>query len=467
MSESPVEPERGRASAWVSPALVVLGLAGAAALWWTGAETESGAWAPAFLRGYFLAWLCYVIAAVAVTRTRRLPRWALLWIVMAAIAMRLIGLAQTPPLSTDVWRYLWDGRVTNAGINPYRHAPEAPEVSHLVNENWRHINFKHIPTIYPPAAELLFAGLARVRDSDAEAFRWSFALFDMGSVLLLIALLRRTGRRPERVIWYAWCPLPVTELTAGAHVDAFGLFLLLAALVLAARGRQVSGRRSGRVGGGRKSGRAGSALALAGAVMAKGYAVLTIPFFVRRLGWRVLALVALACVVLLAPFALAGGRLFGGLSAYLAGWETNASLFLIADRMLAKVTPHHFAVARVGSIALVLAAVVWLTRWQRGDLQGLLACVFAAFGAQLFIGAPTLPWYVVWLIPALCWWSIPGLALFSLTVSAQYYARWLYAGNETDMALLWAGYTPVYALLIGQLIWWRARARRSEPSRRP
>lgn len=459
MSESPVEPARGRASAWVSPALVVLGLAGAAALWSTGPETESGVWAPAFLRGYFLAWLCYVIAAVAVTRTRRLPRWALLWIVIAAIAMRLIGLARTPPLSTDVWRYLWDGRVTNAGISPYRHAPEAPEVSHLRNENWRHINFKHIPTIYPPAAELLFAGLARVRDSDAKAFRWSFALFDMGSVLLLIALLRRTGRRPERVVWYAWCPLSVTELTAGAHVDAFGLFLLLAALALAGRGR---------AGGDRKSGRAGSALALAGAVMAKGYAVLTIPFFVRRLGWRALALVALACVALLAPFAPAGWRLFGGLSAYLAHWETNASLFLIADRMLAHVTPHHFAVARAGSMALVLAVVVWLTRRQRGDLESLLACVFAAFGAQLLIGAPTLPWYVVWLIPALCWWSIPGLALFSLTVSAQYYARWLYPGDEAvRYALLWAGYTPVYALLIGQLIWWRVRARRSEPSHRP
>ena len=467
MSESPVEPESGRASAWISPALVVLGMAGAAALWWTGPEAESGAWAPAFLRGYFLAWLCYVIAAVAVTRTRRLPRWALLWIVIAAIAMRLIGLAHTPPLSTDVWRYVWDGRVTNAGLNPYRYAPEAPQVSHLRNENWRHINFKQIPTIYPPAAELLFAGLARVRDSDAEAFRWSFALFDMGSVLLLIALLRRTGRRPERVIWYAWCPLPVTELTAGAHVDAFGLFLLLAALVLAGRGREVSGRKSGRAGGGRKSGRAGSALALAVAVMSKGYAVLTIPFFARRLGWRALALVALACIVLLAPFAPAGWHLFGGLSAYLARWERNASLFLIADRMLAHVTPDHFAVARVGSIALVLAVVVWLARRQRGDLEGLLACVFAAFGAQLFIGAPTLPWYVVWLIPALCWWSIPGLALFSLTVSAQYYARWLYPGNGADIPLLWAGYTPVYALLIGQLIWWWARARRSEPSHRP
>ena len=253
------------------------------------------------------------------------------------------------------------------------------------------------------------------------------------------------------MIWYAWCPLPVTEATAGAHVDAFGLFLLLAALALAGRSREGGGW--------------GSALALAGAVMSKGYAVLTIPFFVRRLGWRGLALVALASGVLLAPFAPAGWHLFGGLSAYLAAWKTNASLFLIANRMLAQVTPDHFMVARVGSIALVVAVVVWLTRWQKDGLEGLLACVFAAFGAQLLIGAPTLPWYVIWLVPALCWWSIPGLALFTLTVSAQYYARWLYPGTETDMILLWAGYTPVYALLIGQLIWWRRR--RSAPSHRP
>jgi len=428
--------------------LVLLGLGAAGAIWYTGSAARE-AWASAFLWGYAGAWACYVIAGVVVSRAR-LPRWALVWIVVAAVGLRVAALERTPSLSTDVYRYLWDGRVTNAGINPFRYAPNAPEVKHLRDENWRQINFKHISTIYPPTAEMLFAGLARVRD--AEAFRWAFALFDMGSVLLLMALLRRTGRPPERVVWYAWCPLTVTETTAGAHVDAAGLFLLLLAFVLVSRTEGKPGAASG--------------IALAAAVMAKGYALLAAPFFLRRGGWRVAGAFVIACALLLLPYLGAGSQLFSGLRAYVGAWETNASIFLVVDRGLENVTRDNFGWARaltVGAVLLFVAVLAWR---QKPGMEGLMGASFAAIGAQLFIGAPTLPWYLIWLVPALCWWAVPGLVLFTLTVSAQYYARWLFPGDEAaHYALLWAGYAPVYALLAGQVIWWRLR--RSVPSRSP
>lgn len=425
--------------------LVLLGLGAAGAIWHTE-SAASGAWASVFLWGYAGAWVCYVIAGVLVSRAR-LPRWALVWIVVAAVGLRVVALERTPRVSTDVYRYLWDGRVTNAGINPFRYAPNAPEVKHLRDENWRWINFKHISTIYPPVAEMLFAGLARARDSEVEAFRWTFALFDVGNVLLLIALLRRTGRPPERVIWYAWCPLAVTEVTAGAHVDAVGLFLLLLAFLLVSRTECKPGVASG--------------IALAAAVMAKGYALLAAPFFLRRGHWRVAGAFVIACALLLLPYLGAGMQLFAGLRAYVGAWETNASIFLVVDRLLERATDDHFGWARALTVGVVLLIVAALARRQKPGLEPLLGASFAAIGAQLFIGAPTLPWYVIWLVPALCWWAIPGLVLFTLTVSAQYYARWLYPGDEAARyALLWAGYVPVYGLLVGQGAWRWVRRRR-------
>jgi alpha-1,6-mannosyltransferase len=427
------------AAGWLVGAL---GAGAAVALWTTGPAAADGTWAPAFLRGYLLAWIAYVAAGIVVTRTGGPPRWLVVWVVVVALGMRVICLARTPPLSTDVWRYLWDGRITNAGINPFRHAPDAPEVQQFRDENWGQINFKHIPTIYPPTAELVFAGLARVRDWDAEAFRWTFGMLDVGSVLVVMALLRRTGRGTERAVWYAWNPLAATETTAGSHVDSLGVFLLLAALLLAVRAREGM--------------RAGSGVALGAAVMAKGPAALAAPFFVKAGGWRVLLWFAGACAVLLVPYVGAGRQLFGGLSAYLAGWETNASIFLVVDRALARVTPLHFGVSRLLGGAAVLAFVVWLTQRQREGAEWLIGCTFAALGANLLVGAPVLPWYLLWTLPGLCWWAIPGWVLFSLTASLQYYGRWLYPGDEAaHYALLWAGYLPVYVLLVGQLIWWR------------
>ena len=421
------------------PALGLLLLGGAicAALWATGPPEPLRLSAGRFLAGYTIAWLCYLLAGLLVARHRDWPRWTLVWLVAAGLAMRLVCLARTPPLSTDVWRYLWDGRVANAGINPFQYAPTAPELRHLRDQHWRGINFREVPTIYPPAAQGLFALLARARAQDAEAFRWAFALFDLSTVLLLIALLSRTGRPPEHVVWYAWCPLAATEATAGAHVDAFGVALLITALLVAARAGPGPGL--------------GSALALAGAVMAKGYAVLVVPFFVRRAGWRWFAIFAIACLAMVAPFAGAGGHLLTGLRAYLGAWHGNASLFLVADRLLRRVTPAHFAAARALSAAGIVAIVTWLTWRLPGGQEGLLAAVFAAFAAQLALGAPAYPWYALWLIPSLCWWRPPALVLLTFTISAQYYARWLYPNDAAaHWALLWAGYGPVYALLLGQ-----------------
>ena len=432
-------------------ALAALGIGACAALWTTWLARPGEEWARVFLRGYAPAWVCYLLAAIVVTRARSLPRWALIWIVMLALGMRMIALAHTPELSTDVHRYLWDGRVSNAGVNPFAYAPDAPELRALRNGDWQQINFKEVPTLYPPFGQMLFAALARARDSDTEAFRWAFALFDLGSVLLLIALLRRTGRPAEGAIWYAWCPLPVTEVTGGAHLDSFALFMLLVALMVMARtdtkGSAVTG------------------LALAGAVMAKGYAILTAPFFIRRGGWRLAMPCVIGCAVLLAPYAPVGNKLFAGLKYYLDGWETNSSAFLLLDWSLMRVTENHFSITRaisVGTVTMVIALLAW--RLKPG-LEPLLRASFLALGAQLLFGAPTLPWYSIWAVPALCWWRIPGLALFTLTASMQYYARWLYPSNDAAYhRLLWAGYLPVYALLIAQLSWWAASRRRSTSS---
>src|SRR5687767_6013606 len=48
-----------------------------------------------------------------------------------ALLFRLLMLQTTPSLSDDIYRYVWDGRVQQAGINPYRYPPAAIELSDL------------------------------------------------------------------------------------------------------------------------------------------------------------------------------------------------------------------------------------------------------------------------------------------------------------------------------------------------
>jgi hypothetical protein len=86
-------------------------------------------------------------------------------------------------------------------------------------------------------------------------------------------------------------------------------------------------------------------------------------------------------------------------------------------------------------------------------MEWLLSSTFVILAAQLLLGAPVLPWYVLWTVPFLCWWPVAGWVLFTLTVFAQYYGRLALPGSYPLPILL--GYVPVYGLLVWA--WWRNR----------
>jgi hypothetical protein len=77
-------------------------------------------------------------------------------IVVITVAVQLTGLLVFPLTSDDVYRYVPDGRVQLAGIDPYRFAPLVEAVRGLRNAALFPpgrpplINRPTVPTIYPP-----------------------------------------------------------------------------------------------------------------------------------------------------------------------------------------------------------------------------------------------------------------------------------------------------------------------------
>src|SRR5215471_7773981 len=113
--------------------LVVLVAAGLALLNWQPIGLAGDARVVAFVISLCVAGAMWLLAVVIV-RHGRLSRRAI-WLVLAvAVAMRLLTLAAPPMLSSDVYRYVWDGRMQLAGINPYRYLPIADELAFLRDE---------------------------------------------------------------------------------------------------------------------------------------------------------------------------------------------------------------------------------------------------------------------------------------------------------------------------------------------
>ena len=89
--------------------------------------------------GRFLLVAAVIFAAVALacrSDARRLP---LIMIVIITAAVQLPGLFSYPVTSDDAYRYVWDGRVQLAGIDPYHYVPLDPALAGLRD-----------PQLFPP-----------------------------------------------------------------------------------------------------------------------------------------------------------------------------------------------------------------------------------------------------------------------------------------------------------------------------
>src|SRR6266571_1527423 len=88
---------------------------------------------------------------------------------------------------------------------------------------------------FPPVAQMIFFIAARIQETGT-AMKLAMTAFEAVTIGAILAWLRRDGLPPERVLIYAWHPLPIWEFSGAGHVDAAAIAFLCLAL-LAARER--------------------------------------------------------------------------------------------------------------------------------------------------------------------------------------------------------------------------------------
>ena len=127
--------------------------------WVTGRGSEGLAAYVVLFVGLFVLYL----AAVRLVLRRRAPDRVLLGFILGGgLVFRLVLVPTPVVLSSDIHRYLWDGRVQWAGINPYRYPPAAEELAALRDAQVHpQINRPTKRTVYPPGMEALYREIGR------------------------------------------------------------------------------------------------------------------------------------------------------------------------------------------------------------------------------------------------------------------------------------------------------------------
>jgi alpha-1,6-mannosyltransferase len=394
--------------------------------------------------GLFASLFVLYLLATSVVLRRPDDRVVLGLVLAFGLFFRVSVLASPVVLSSDVYRYLWDGRVQWAGISPYRYPPAAAELEALRDETiYASINRPTKPTVYPPGAQVAFAFVAGVAPDSIPAWRAFLLASDVVTVALLLALLRRAGVTPAAAIVYAWSPLVVFEGVQAGHVDLAMLPLVLAALAWRQRGSSV---------------RAG--IALGGAVLLKLYPLVLLAAWWRPRDWRLPAAVAATVVLGYLPYAAGVGLgALGFLPEYFGSAEDhNVGLRALVTYPLGLSGEPGRAVAMALLFGVMAVVLVGIGRANGGEASGMLRAGALAVATYLLLVPTSMhPWYAVWIIPFLCFYRWPAWLYFTGGVTLSYMSYVVEPAPIPWWAWL-AEYGPLYALLL----WagWRALRQR-------
>ncbi len=346
---------------------------------------------------FAVAFALYLVAAGRIIAAGApIGRGTLAVILGLALLPRVILLGSTPALSDDLYRYIWDGKVANAGIDPYRYAPDAAELAPLRDGLWGPINQKAQHTPYPPAAQAVFALTYRLAPGSIKAQQVVAFLADLLAIGALLLLLGRLGLPRERVLLYAWSPTPVLHFAHSAHNDALmigGVLLALATVV--------------GPGGATASRRIGGGVALAVAVLIKLVPLLLVLPLLRR--WRIAGGIAFALALALgvAPFAASGGAALAGLGTEAGEAVFNDSIRFVLVRLFALVTPAASVAASLVAAATLAATALGLAL-RGGDDLALVRGAATLLGLAILLNAVVEPWYLAWMLPFVAILLPPG-----------------------------------------------------------
>jgi hypothetical protein len=388
-----------------------------------------------FMKVAFIQSAIYLLAAWIVTRAR--PSNSTLLIAIGfAVLFRVSILFAPPYLSDDIYRYVWDGRVQAAGINPYRYIPAAPELAQLRDDKiYPKINRRdYAHTIYPPVAQVVFLLTTRISES-VVWMKVTMLIFEMIAIWAIASLLNLLGRPRQLVLLYAWHPLCVWEFAGSGHVDAIAIaFIALAFLAWQKRSDP------------------GAGFLLACATLVKLFPVVLVPAMLKRGRWTIAPVFVLTILVGYLAYLSVGPRaVLGSVPVY-----TKEMGVITGQQFYALSLVHKLFGWELPSIAYMIATVfvmsalaLWvLSRKTEDYLKH--AMVLATAATVLF--APHFSWYFCWLVFFLCF--TPRLAVFYLTIANLFlYRTWLGDSPDEMFVINSVIYLPALLLGIIELFW--------------
>ena len=354
-------------------------------------------------------------------------------LVAVGILLRISFVSINPIGSDDYYRYMWDGKVQSAGINPYLYSSNDPSLQNLHSETIpKFVNNPDMKTIYFPLSQWLFYAGYSLSGEAVWGYKLLLLIFELITLFALFLLIRKNKIPDKFILLYALCPLPIIQFSLDAHLDGFGLPFLMFALFFYLDNKKIL---------------ALIFLGLSFSIKPVGFLLLPILFFYEKKlpeKIKVVFIPAIAFSVQFLPYIFSSNP-FESFFIYAKHWTFNGIVFNIINSFI----QNNQTTRIICGILLVICLLPFIF-----NKMDLLHKYYYSVLLLLIFSPVVHPWYIAWLavlLPILPIWSgIFYVGLSSLTVftvlSYQLNGLW----KEYPIVLM-LEYIPVVAILIYEL----------------
>ena len=352
-------------------------------------------------------------------------------VLLVGLLLRIVLIPSPIFSSNDSERYLWDGAVALAGLDPYTVAPNMPEAAELRKLWATPEEHSAYPTLYPPGALFLFA-LSALAGPVKGVWLWKIFATVASLISLLIGydLLKRRGLLRHLPL-LALSPLLILETGVGAHLDAFCVLAVVLTLSLCDREK----------------------LLLAGIIIGWSASIKFLPaiiagpliFYLRPKPALTLLISSLITITAIYAIAFASGfQALGLLPVFFEKWRNGAPIYNLLEYIFSP----SMLLWVVAIIALGLFALSTL-KARKGHIMLALSITLSV---PLLLSPVVFPWYLTVLVPLialrpsaalLCWVSTAPFGYIVLN-------KWLSEGVWEPA--VWPLWLTAIGLVVG-LLW--------------
>ena len=368
-------------------------------------------------------------------------------LVISAILFRLLFLFAIPNLSQDFFRFIWDGQMTLAGMNPYLTTPdlqmEMGLMSNFPNQTELHQGMGELSamhfTNYPPLNQLcfiignLFPGQSIL--SSVIGLRLIIIAADLGTLYFGKKLLEHLKLPSNRIFWYILNPFIIIEFAGNLHFEGVMIFFLVWSLYLLHKQRWVW-----------------AAILLACSISVKLIPLMFLPlffwWFVRKdqLFTSLKKLTAfygitlITVLLLFLPFF--SMEFINNYSKTVGLWfgdfEFNASIYYIARAIGFSITGYNeiAIIAKILPVISVLIILGFSFFKTNTSIPKLATSILLVFSCYLFLSTTVHPWYIATLI-VLCMFTPYRYPLIWSIVIILSYLSYLGIGTSDKSENLW------------------------------